>query len=67
VTRNDLAARLAEDGRLRLSLEQISGVIDNAAALTGLADQQVSQFIADTDTWSTLHPDASAYHPASIL
>lgn len=67
VEQNDLASRLAEDGRLGLSGEQIQGVIDRAADLTGLARQQIQQFHEQTGTWSTRYPAAAAYHPGAIL
>lgn len=67
VKTNDLAARLAKDERLGLSREQIDNVIDHAEALTGLAGQQVSQFVSRAEAWSEKVPSAGEYLPGSIL
>ena len=67
VTENDLAKRLADDGRLGLSLDQITGVIENAAALTGLAQQQVTAFQTSAEIWSNRVPQAASYAPGTIL
>ena len=67
VTENDLSNRLAEDGRLGLTLDQINQVIENAAALTGRAREQVDQFITDAQAWSDRTPDAASYQPGTIL
>jgi adenylosuccinate lyase len=67
VTTNDLAQRLADDGRLGLTLDQIIGVIENASALTGLADEQVNQFVQQTLEWEARRPEAATYRPGTIL
>ncbi|MEX0326209.1 MAG: adenylosuccinate lyase [Puniceicoccaceae bacterium] len=67
ISRNDLAARLADDGRLGLSREQIDAVIAGAAQLSGQAAAQVDAFSATVDTLLQAYPEAAAYEPAPIL
>ena len=64
---NDLADRLAADGRLGLSKEKIDAVIASAAELSGRAAAQVDGFTAQIDSILKENPDAAAYEPAPIL
>jgi adenylosuccinate lyase len=64
---NDLADRLAADGRLGLSKEKIDAVIASAAELSGRAAAQVDGFNAQIDSILKENPDAAAYEPAPIL
>jgi adenylosuccinate lyase len=66
-TENDLARRLAEDGRLGLSLSDIEDVFSHAEALTGAAQDQVDQFVARVAQWKKTYPDAFSYTPGTIL
>jgi len=67
IERNDLAERLAGDARLRLGLDAINAVIDNAAALTGGADAQVDLFLEQVRAWTEALPGAADYQPGDIL
>ena len=67
IAHNDLAQRLADDGRLGLDLAQIQGVIDDAAQLVGAADAQVSLFASQIGELAKQHPAAAAYTPGEIL
>jgi len=64
---NDLANRLAADGRLGLSKEKIDAVIASAAQLSGRAAAQVEGFNAQIDSILKENPAAAAYEPAPIL
>jgi len=66
-TENDLAARLAEDGRLGLSREIIDSVIAQAGQLTGAAQVQVDVFAGRVADVKAAHPEAAAYLPGTIL
>ena len=67
ITTNDLAARLADDGRLGLSREQIDAVIAGAAQLSGQAAAQVDAFAVKVNEMVKRHPEADAYEPEPIL
>ena len=67
IDQNDLAARLAGDGRLGLSAAEIQRVIDHAAALTGAASAQIDLFQQQTAAWVARDPAARDYHPGAIL
>ena len=67
VLQNDLAKRLADDGRLGLDLAAIESVIANAAALTGRAQGQVDAFQEAVASWSSRFPKAATYQPGTIL
>lgn len=64
---NDLAERLASDGRLGLPREKIDAVIASAASLSGRASAQVDAFAGAVDALLKHYPEASAYEPAPIL
>lgn len=64
---NDLARRLGEDPLLRLSIPQVEAIITDAAALTGLAAQQVDAFAAAAQPWTERFPTAASYRPGPIL
>jgi adenylosuccinate lyase len=67
ITTNDLAQRLAADGRLGLSREQIDSVIASAAQLSGKAAGQVDAFADTVKAMVNRHPEADAYEPEPIL
>ena len=64
---NDLAGRLADDPRLGLSREQIDGVINSAAQLSGKAAAQVEAFARTTESLLGKYPEAAGFEPAPIL
>ncbi|MGA0368487.1 MAG: adenylosuccinate lyase [Kiritimatiellia bacterium] len=67
IQENNLVERLAADGRLGLSLEEIQEVFRHADRLTGAAQKQISFLQTQAGNWSRNHPEAAAYHPANIL
>jgi adenylosuccinate lyase len=67
VQQNDLARRLAEDGRLGLTEETIEAVIRNAGALTGRARGQIKAYCAAAGDWAARFPESAAYQPGTIL
>lgn len=67
VTENDLARRLGEDSRLRLSAPAVAALVADAGALTGLAGEQVDAFAAAVRPWSERFPTAARYRPGTIL
>ncbi|MGC9450898.1 MAG: adenylosuccinate lyase [Oceanipulchritudo sp.] len=64
---NDLAARLAADGRLGLPRERIDAVIASAAGLSGKAAGQVGAFAETVGDLLQRHPEAAACEPEPIL
>ncbi|WFB34846.1 adenylosuccinate lyase [Kiritimatiellota bacterium B12222] len=64
---NNLGQRLADDGRLGLSLEEIQDVFQHADQLIGAAKAQVVDLKTQSDRWAEKIPAAKAYQPASIL
>ena len=64
---NDLASRLAADGRLWLGRGQIEAVIASAASLSGRAAAQVEGFAATVAGLLSHYPEAARYEPAPIL
>lgn len=67
ISENNLGQRLAEDGRLGLTLDEIQLVFQHADQLTGSAMNQVGQLRAQTEIWSTRFSAAETYYPESIL
>lgn len=67
ISTNDLAERLAKDGRLGLSRSQIEGVIAAAAGLSGKASAQVDAFGEIVAALLEKNPEAAAFEPAPIL
>jgi len=64
---NDLARRLGEDPSLRLSVAKVAAIVADAAALTGLAGEQVDAFVAAVKPWTERFPEAASYCPGPIL
>jgi adenylosuccinate lyase len=67
VTVNDLAQRLAEDGRLGLEKNEIEQVIASAGDLCGKSAAQVEAFAAAVGERLQKSPEARAYEPGAIL
>jgi adenylosuccinate lyase len=67
IQENNLGERLAEDGRLGLSLEEIQDVFLHADQLIGAAKSQIRHLQAQTKEWQTRFPSAAAYQPDAIL
>ena len=64
---NDLVQRLIDDPLLPLDKEDISEVLSDHEAFIGLADSQVSEFVAAATRINSEHPGAGSYRPAPIL
>jgi len=67
IAENDLVARLARDGRLGLSEEEIAAVVRSAADRGGEAVHQGDAFGRAVDSLLKSHPEAAAYAPDPIL
>jgi adenylosuccinate lyase len=67
ITENNLGQRLAEDGRLGLSLAEINSVFQHADQLIGAANSQVLTLKSQAQTWGEKFPDSKLYQPGSIL
>ncbi|HKJ90701.1 MAG TPA: adenylosuccinate lyase [Oceanipulchritudo sp.] len=67
ISTNDLAQRLAKDGRLGLSRDRIEAVIRSAAQLSGQAAAQVDAFSEKVTSLLETAPEARAYTPQPIL
>ncbi len=64
---NDLVGRLANDPLLPLDEEQIVEALSDHEAFIGLADSQVSNFVATATKINSEHPGAGSYRPSPIL
>jgi len=64
---NDLLERLADDGRLGLSLPELRALISEPLAFTGAAGQQVATVVERVNVIAQAHPKAADYHPGDIL
>jgi adenylosuccinate lyase len=64
---NDLLDRLATDGRLRLSREEIDRLVADPVGFAGAAPAQVSDVTARVAAIVAEHPDAARYVPPAIL
>ncbi len=64
---NDLADRLGGDARLGLSASEVSRLVEQALAKTGLAERQVDQFCATVRQEAESFPAAADYTPGAIL
>ncbi|MCL4722199.1 MAG: adenylosuccinate lyase, partial [Gammaproteobacteria bacterium] len=64
---NDLYDRLAADGRLGLSREQLDAVVVDPLELTGSARDQVDAIAARVAQLAAEHPAGAAYTPGAVL
>lgn len=67
IAENNLGQRLAEDGRLGLTLNEIQNVFEHADQLIGAANNQVEQLGKQTSHWCAKYPEALTYQPSHIL
>ena len=67
IQENDLGKRLADDGRLGLSFEEIQKVFLHADQLIGAAKSQIDFLQDQIRPWQEKYPSASAYTPGNIL
>jgi len=64
---NDLIERLAADGRLGLSLDDLTAMVASPIDFVGAAPRQVATFVAQVEGIVAEYPDAMAYEPTPIL
>jgi adenylosuccinate lyase len=64
---NDLADRLAADGRLGLDRAAIEAVLADRAGFVGTAVHQVDGFCRQVEAIVADHPEAARYRPEPIL
>jgi adenylosuccinate lyase len=67
VDTNDLLDRLATDTRLRLSRADLDAIVADPLTFTGVAGEQVADFVGRVHTIAEAAPDAANYQPESIL
>lgn len=67
ITKNDLLERLANDGRLDLSLEELQSIMSKADQLIGNAKEQIRIFAEQVDDYKEKFPNAKDYKPGAIL
>lgn len=67
VGENDLMERLAGDGRLGLSREELDGILKRGEHEVGAAKAQVAAFSAAVRELEAKRPDAAGYSPGGIL
>ena len=64
---NDLLDRLAADGRLGLTRDQIATLVADPVEFTGAARDQVATVVRRVEAVAAGDPDAAAYSPGEIL
>ena len=64
---NDLIERLVNDPLLPLDRDAATEALSDRGAFIGMADSQVSDFVASAVTINSEHPGAESYRPSPIL
>ena len=64
---NDLIERLVNDPLLPLDRDAATEALSDRGAFIGMADSQVSDFVASAATINSEHPGAESYRPSPIL
>ena len=64
---NDLFDRLVEDGRLGLSREELDELIASPLELSGDAERQINDVIAQIAPIIDRYPDQASYRPGALL
>ena len=64
---NDLIDRLAVDGRLQLTRDELAAALEAGKANAGAAPSQIAAFIASTQAVADSLPGAADYRPGAIL
>jgi len=64
---NDLIERLVNDPLLPLDQDTVAEALSDRGAFIGLADSQVSDFVATATVINSEHPGAGSYLPSPIL
>ncbi|MCL1945661.1 MAG: adenylosuccinate lyase [Chitinivibrionia bacterium] len=66
IAKNDLLERLAKS-ELKLSIEELTAIINRGEDLVGSAKEQVDEFAKQVEIWSKKFPKAKEYKVGSIL
>ena len=67
IINNNLLERLAGDGRLDLSLEELQSIMSKADQLIGNAKEQIKDFVGQVENYNQKFPNAKDYKPGTIL
>ncbi len=67
VKKNDMLNRLAGDERLKLSIDDLNGIVERGRTLIGNAKEQIQQFKDSVATFDNKYPAAKTYKPGTIL
>ncbi len=62
-----LLERLAADGRIPLSLDQLAGIVSQSSRFVGAAPKQVDQFKREAAKWGKRFPTALKIKPGKML
>ncbi|MEM9016543.1 MAG: adenylosuccinate lyase [Verrucomicrobiota bacterium] len=65
--RNDLVDRLAEDGRLEMSREDLQSCLEEGQRNAGAVQAQIDQFVQEASTYADNIDGAKDYAPGAIL
>jgi adenylosuccinate lyase len=66
-TDNDLFDRLAADGRLSLTRDDLAGLVSEPLSFTGAATAQIAAVIEQIEAIAAKYPGAAGYDPSPIL
>ncbi len=64
---NDLIERLAADGRLGMTAEELQRCLDEGSANAGAVSQQIDRFLREANMFAAGVDGAATYQPGSIL
>ena len=65
--RNDLVDRLADDGRLEMSREELQACLEEGSANAGAVRSQIDRFIREASAYADNIDGSDSYVPGSIL
>lgn len=65
--RNDLIKRLAEDGRLEMTADELTACLEEGKANAGAVQTQIDRFISEASTYADNIDGAGDYSPGAIL
>ncbi len=65
--KNDLVARLAEDGGLGMSYDELQTSLEEGKANAGAVQMQIDRFISEASAYADNIDGAASYEPGSIL
>lgn len=67
VQKNNMLERLVDDGRLKLSIDELNGIVERGHTLIGNAKEQIQQFSDSVKDLDEKYPEAKNYKPGAIL